>query len=129
MYLIGKTTHDQDGKPLELIEIIETDNTSDELSPFVILRKASLQQKQMGGKAKYLLVIDGCLLNSNQAERWARDEYEDLPKCSWCSNILRELLVVHSLSGSSSFCSIECKDRDHLEALERLDDEHECDYC
>lgn len=129
MYQLAKTTHDQDGSPLELLSIVETEDLSAEVSPFAILRIAFLQQKRMpDGKAKHLLVIDGCLLNSKQAESWAQNEYEDLPKCSRCGSILRELYCVHNLSEHRAFCSDDCKGQDYLEEVEKLNDEYDCDF-
>lgn len=104
---------------------IEPDINS-QLTPFLAVQAARKEQRLWiaEGEKKVRVLIDGQAMSANQAEQWASEEYDELPKCSECAKILGEELFLHNLC-PDFFCSQICADINYNEYLEKLKDEYE----
>jgi hypothetical protein len=80
------------------------------------------------GVKKVRILVDDKVMITKQAEHWANEEYDSLPKCYGCAKILNGDVYTHQFSTSRFFCTQECADRDYVEEVEKLKDEEEVDY-
>jgi hypothetical protein len=98
-------------------------------TPFQAERAAKREYQNWKGnnKIKIRFLIDQEILQLNQLEHWANEEYTDLPKCQECAQILDGKVYNHSLSDTYLFCSINCCDRNYAEEIEHLNDYEEFD--
>ena len=78
---ISRQTHERHGP------VISIDRTEEvgELTPFRAVQQAYKAQRawQEEGVKKVRLVVDGQVMSCKQAEKWAHEEYQTLPKVSY----------------------------------------------
>lgn len=125
-YSISRQTHERHGP------VISIDRTEEvgELTPFRAVQQAYKAQRawQEEGVKKVRLVVDGQVMSCKQAEKWAHEEYQTLPKCHTCAKVLGGEVHTHQFCDSHLFCSSDCSDADYLEEMEKLKDEEEIEY-
>jgi hypothetical protein len=99
-------------------------------TPFFAMQRAlksrRLWRKQTTSKVRFL--VDGQVMTPAQLEKWSHDEYQSLPKCSCCADLLGEDVHTHQLCGTDLFCSQSCADQDYNHEIEKIADEEEIDY-
>jgi len=72
------------------------------------------------------IMVDGQIMTPSQLERWVREEYQSLPKCSYCAKILSEQVYTHSFN-ESLFCTQYCADKDYHQQMDHFNDYEEID--
>jgi hypothetical protein len=125
MYSVNRLTHLSLGSVIQ----IERSLNGSYPTPYRAVN-AAIKERHMwkeAGTKKVRILIDEQVLSPKQAEQWADQEYQSLPKCAWCVKILDGNVHSHQLSGSF-FCSIECADKDYTEQIERQLDEEEIEF-
>lgn len=125
MYVVNRQTHPQHGSVIA----IERSMNGSELTPFQAVQCACKERKLWleGGQKKVRILVDDKVMSPKQAESWAKEEYQSLPKCPWCAKILGENVITHRL-GPGLFCSQDCADKDYNELIEKQKDEEEIEY-
>jgi hypothetical protein len=109
---------------------LELDENGSYSSPFVAVQQALSERRtwKAENKARIRFLIDGKIMTTQQMEQWQREEYQSLPKCQTCAQILDGEVHTHQLCGDSLFCGKVCADQAYFEKLEKLMDENEIDY-
>lgn len=125
MYAVNRLTHPSLGSVVH----IERSLNGSHPTPYRAVNAAAKERRQWkeAGAKKVRILIDEQVLSPKQAEQWAHQEYQSLPKCAWCVKVLDGEVHSHRLS-DRLFCSIECADKDYTEAIEKQKDEEEIDY-
>lgn len=125
MYAVSRLQHDQHGPVIQ----IEPAMNGSERTPFQAVQRASQERRlwMESEPRKVRIWVDGRVMTVQQAEHWANEEYQALPKCSFCANILEDDVITHQLS-QQLFCSQKCADRDYNERVEKLEEEVEVEY-
>jgi hypothetical protein len=110
--------------------VIYVENVKQGLFPLQLLQQANKEfhayQAEANKPIRFL--VDEQLLTINQLERWANDEHNQIPKCFQCAQILIGEVYCGTFHGQHWFCSSLCRDQNFLEEMERINDEHECDF-
>jgi len=73
-------------------------------------------------------LINEQIMTLPQMEKWAHDEHRSLPKCQSCAKILVGEVHPGGFRGDTFFCSELCAHQNYLQELDKIDDEHECDF-
>jgi hypothetical protein len=122
MYNIIRQTHENYG----YVIVIERTADNKQITPLQAVREAIKQQKlwSIESSKKVRILIDNQIMSPQQAECWAKEEYNTLPKCKWCAKLLNEDVITHQLS-IGFFCSQDCADKDYNNQLEISQDEEE----
>lgn len=125
MYSVSRITHERHG----CVVHIERAMNGSHPTPYRAVNAACKEQRlwKESGAKKIRILIDDQVLSPKQAEHWAQDEYQSLPKCAWCVKVLDENVHTNRFS-ESFFCSIECANKDYMEKVEIQKDEEEIDY-
>jgi hypothetical protein len=125
VYSVSRLTHETYGPVI----VIEQTLNGSELTPFQAVQSACKDRRLWleTGLKKVRILVDNQILSPKQAEQWAREEYDNLPKCPYCVKVLNGKVFSHQLSGGL-FCSQECADRDYTAIIEKQKDEEEIDY-
>ncbi len=125
-YSISRQTHERHG----CVVSIERTEEIGEPTPFRAVQQACKEQRlwQEEGVKKVRLLVDGQVVSHKQAEKWAHEEYQTLPKCYACAKVLGGEIHTHQFCDSRLFCSSNCADEDYVEEMEKLKDEEEIDY-
>lgn len=123
MYTI---TRKEDPKYGNVIEVTREGTIE---TPFyaVLAAKKDCRLWKESGARKVRFLVDGQILNLTELEKWAREEYQSLPKCHWCVKILDGDVYTHRLSGDRLFCRQDCADRDYAQEMEHMTDYEEFD--
>lgn len=128
MYLVSRSSDEKYGN---VIAILRVEDGVGEVNPFHAVedakREKRLWQEQEGVKSRF--TVDRQILTVKQLEIWAREEYQHLPKCSFCASILSGEVHTNTLADDGLFCSVVCADRDYHQQMDRMNDnnEEECD--
>jgi hypothetical protein len=127
MYLVNKILHDLYGN---IIEIVRNDDKIGYMNPFQAIQMAKKERRlwHESGIKKIRYLIDDQIMNVNQIDHWANEEYKSLPKCETCGAILGEQVYTHQFCGNNLFCSQSCTDKNYLEQTEKIKDEEEIEY-
>jgi|SRR5271166_504023 len=125
MYQVSRLDHERHGPVIR----IDRDANGSELTPFRAVQRACKKRRLWleSGVKKVRILVDGQVMSPTQADHWAKEEYQTLPKCPGCAKVLPEDVYQHRLS-PDLFCSTVCADRDYNERIERVKDEEEIDY-
>lgn len=125
-YSISRQTHERHGSVIT----IERTEEAGQLTLYQTVDRACKEQRlwQEENIQKVRLLVDGQVMSHKQAEKWAHEEYQTLPKCHACAKVLGGEIHTHQFCGSHLFCSSSCADKDYLEEMEKLKDEEEIDY-
>ena len=116
MYKVRRTNNKKYGKIISITRV----ESGGIKSPFLAYEKAlALKLKK--------IIVDNQLLTNKQLEKWAREEYQSLPKCQECWEILNGTIYKHRLAESFLFCTQSCADRNYLRQLDNLNDYEEFD--
>ena len=124
MYSVSKIKHPEYGEVIT----IEQSKDGKYHVPFSAVQQAIKDQNAALQEQFVRLFIDNQILTQQQAEKWARDEYQSLPKCKSCCSILLEDIYTGGLFNSHLFCSEACEHKNQIEELEKLKDEEEIEY-
>jgi hypothetical protein len=100
------------------------------VSPIQAIRQAIKEQKtwQHHNQPVVKLLIDQQIMAPMQAERWANEEYQTLPKCQECFAILNGSVYFSGVCNDAGFCSKYCVNQNYLYHMEKLNDMEECDF-
>ena len=125
MYCVNRLTHERHGSVVH----IERSLNGSYPTPYRAVNAASRERRlwKESGVKKVRILIDDQVFSPQQAEKWAQQEYQSLPKCAWCVKVLDGNIHTHRLS-ESFFCSVECSDKDYNEKLEIQKNEEEIEY-
>ena len=125
MYNVSQLTHEKYGS----VVVIEKVLNGYFLTPFNAVQAAINEQKlfSISVSEKVRLLIDDQIMTPHQAQHWAKEEYEELPKCKACGKPLPEDLVMHQLT-PHFFCSQNFADKDYKLQLEKMQDEEEIEF-
>lgn len=125
MYVVRKITNDYG----HLIVIEE--NGDDIVSPLPIFDQAIRQQKewqqQVNQPVRFFL--NDQIMTNQQMEQWANEEYQSLPKCQRCVQILDGEMYPGGFCGNDLFCSSHCYHQNYMEKMVKMNEEmEEVDY-
>ncbi len=125
MYNVSHQKHDRYG---DIINVCLSEDGEYE-SPFKAFEKIKQIKRILSEKGiskTRILVIDE-ILTIKQTEKWAAEQYKELPKCYSCVAILNDDVFTHALKEDVLFCSKKCSDADYFWELEKLNDEEDID--
>jgi len=122
MYSVNRFSHPNYGS----VVTIERTLNGSHPTPYRAVNAACKERRlwKESGIKKVRILIDNQVLSPQQAEKWAQQEYQSLPKCSWCIKVLEENIHTHQFT-ESFFCSSECADKDYMEKIEIQKDEED----
>lgn len=125
MYIVSRSSDEKYGN---IVAILRSEDG--EKSPFFVIEEAKKEKRlwEQEEKIKVRFMVDSQILTTKQLETWAREEYQHLPKCGYCTHILHGEVHTNNLSSSVLFCSELCADRDYHIQLEYMNDYEECGF-
>lgn len=123
-YLIKRENHSKYYK----VVVVEYSEQGIFNNPFQAINSAFKEKRlwQEENTDRVRLLIDNQILTNQQAEMWAKEEYQLLLKCSQCATLISENFVTHELS-DHCFCSDKCANQDFLLQEEKLNSLEEID--
>jgi hypothetical protein len=124
-YSVNRSSHPRHGSVVSIERAVNGSHPT----PYRAVNAACKERRlwKESGEKKVRILVDEQVLSPKQAEHWAHEEYQSLPKCDWCAKVLDENAYQHRLS-ERFFCSQECTDKDYMEKIEIQKDEEEIDY-
>lgn len=124
MYIVSRSSDEKYGN---VIAILRAEDG--EISPFLTVEEAKkekrLWEEQELIKSRFM--VDGQILTTSGLNQWAREEYQNLPKCNECGKILYGKVYVNRLSNNYLFCTQFCADSNYHQQLYHLNDYEEFD--
>jgi hypothetical protein len=98
-------------------------------NPFKIVFLAQKEQRLLkeSGVSKIRFSVDDQILSFSELEQWAKEEWKEIPKCSYCFNILNEDVFQNTLC-NDFFCSDKCSEQDYINKTNILNDEEEVEF-
>jgi hypothetical protein len=122
MYIVCRSNDEEYGNVIAILHAEEG-----EQSPFFAVEEAKKQKRlwQQEESIKVRFIIDNQILTPLGLDRWARSEYDSLPKCGDCHKLLHGEVHNNAMSDGILFCSISCAARDHERQVEYQNDYEE----
>ena len=125
MYLVKRTIDPKYGNIVEIQRLEEGGLESPFWAVDLAKKERRLWKEEGSEKVRYL--VDRQILATSALQKWAKEEYESLPKCGYCAKILSGEVFNNALSPDKLFCTQSCTDKDYQLRMDYLTDHEECD--